>query len=261
MGLFSYFFKKCLLGDDFDDDFGDLDDDFSGGFDADEFPGVMEEIPEVGMYGSNLSFTGLLDKGLVESEAFSSWEDGISVSELSPARIQEVANNIAEEFSQAFPEIKHDFLRGGFATSLKDNGTIFYDVADILVNDANGFGGNNVVGSVAHEVGHNIVERVFSNTEDPLSVLEHEIGADYIEGMVFGMTGIDPSEKYAFLRSLGGSSPNYLPVEGRIEVINKGLKWGDQLRHLSRNAPDLMLDYTSNEVLMRQLKSVMDDYV
>ncbi|MBE6633957.1 MAG: hypothetical protein E7620_06415 [Ruminococcaceae bacterium] len=204
-----------------------------------------------------ISFTGLSDRGLEKSNAYQSWIDGVGIFEITPKDISEVATHIAEEFSQAIPEIKHEWFSGGFATNTVGNGTIFYDGVSIIKNSLNGYGASNIVGSVAHEMGHNIVSRVFSN--EALSRLEKEIGADYMEGVVFGMTGIDPSEKFEWLKIHNTESAFYLASDGRINVIEEGIQWGKKLRILKDDFPNA--DIGSIEILSDRLKSVMDKYV
>ena len=205
-----------------------------------------------------ISFTGLLDRGLERSDAYQSWTDGVSPFEIAPKDISEVASHIAEEFSQTIPEIKHDWFSGGFATVTAGNGTIYYDGVAIIKDSMGGYGASNIIGSVAHEMGHNIVDRVFSDSG--VSRLEHEIGADYLEGVVYGMTGVDPTEKFAWLKLNSGDTINYLPANGRVNVINEGVQWGRSLRLAKMHAPDTCIDVGSNEVLSDKLKSIMDKY-
>ncbi len=209
---------------------------------------------------AGISFTGLIDDGLTNSDAYSSWLDGISPSEIRPDDVQEIANHIAEEFSQVFPSVELDYGSGGFSTSLSGNGTIYYDDVDVLRNDIAGYGAGNVVGSIAHEMGHNIVERVFDDSEIELTRLQHEIGADFIEGVVFGMTDIDPQGKFEFLKDVNRASSDYLSAEERIDVIERGIEWGDKLQAVGDMCPDLMLDVGDNDILRDRLMDIMDDY-
>ena len=209
---------------------------------------------------NNISFTGLIDGGLTNSSAYNSWLDGISPLEIKPSDIKEIADHIADEFSQAFPDVKLDLFGGGFSTVMADNGTLYYDAVDVLKNDAAGYGAGNVVGSIAHEMGHNIVERVFNDSGIALTRLQHEIGADFIEGVVLGMTDIDPQGKFEFLRDVNQSSNDYLSAEERIDVIEQGIEWGDRLQSVGDLCPDLMLDVGDNEILRNRLMDIMDDY-
>lgn len=209
---------------------------------------------------SDVSFAGLVDDGLINSSAYNSWLDGISSFEIKPLDIKEIADHIADEFSQAFTDVKLDLFGGGFSTDLSGNGTIYYDADNILENEALGYGAGNVVGSIAHEMGHNIVERVFDDSGINLTRLQHEIGADYIEGIVFGMTDIDPQGKFEFLRDANSASDCYLSTEERIDIIERGIEWGEDLQSIGKLCPDFMPDIGDSELLRSSLIDIMDDY-
>ena len=272
--------------DDIDDDIDDIDDETDEDIEEFEETDDLEEIIDAPLISEEdtdtvdmeelvepsewvkelmasqdqkrISFTGLLDRGLEKSNAYQSWTDGVNPFEITPDNISEVATHIAEEFTQAIPEIKHDWFSGGFATVTAGNGTIYYDGVAIIKDSMGGYGASNIVGSVAHEMGHNIVDRVFSDSG--VSRLEHEIGADYLEGVVYGMTGIAPTEKFVWLKLNSGDTVNYLPADGRVKVISEGVRWGRELRLAKMNAPDMSIDVGNNEILWDKLKSIMDKY-
>ena len=294
MGIFSFVLKTIagiIGGDDVGDDFDDIDDDIDDEIDVDtdddiddvdddidddteeingfgEVDGIdvaeaEEEEPPVTLdmdfpKSNSISFTGLLDRGMERSDAYRSWVDGVNPLEIMPDDIGEVASHIAEEFSQAIPEIKHDWFSGGFATVTSGSGTIYYDGVSIIKDSLSGYGAGNIVGSIAHEMGHNIVDRVFS--DGGISRLEHEIGADYMEGVVFGMTDVDPTEKFKWLRINNSASDDYLSADGRIDVIEEGIEWGKNLRHAKMNDPEFSVDAGEQTVLFDRLKNVMEKY-
>lgn len=185
---------------------------------------------EVSDISSKISFTGLVDKGLVNSDTYTSWLDGVEPDEVTPEDISVIADHIADEFNQICPAVVTDNNRDGFATITDANGIILYDI-DGTVEAAHKYGVDNIVGSIAHEMGHNITEKAFEGSGIELTRIQKELCSDYLEGMVFGLAGLSPEGKYEFLKDHNVASSDYPTTEERIAIIQKGYDFASDPVH------------------------------
>ena len=170
---------------------------------------------------SDISFTGLVDKGMVNSDTYQSWLDGVEPDEVTAEDISVIADHITEEFNQICPAVVVDNNSDGFAIYPNANGVMIYDI-DGTVESANAYGIDNIVGSVAHEIGHNITEKAFEGSGIELTRIQKEMCADYLEGIALGLSGVSPTAKYEFLKDHNSESHYYPSTEERIEIIQKG---------------------------------------
>lgn len=219
-----------------------------------EESGILDEIRITGPYP--ISFTGLTDGGLITSDTYQSWLDGVDPDEVTAEDISTIAEHITDEFEQICPAVITDNNRKGFSIFPVENGIMLYDI-DSTVTNANIYGIDNIVGSVAHEVGHNIAEKAFEGTGIVLTRIQQEMCADYLEGIAMGLAGVSPEAKYEFLTDHDCKSANYPSSAERIEIIQKGYDFASNPVHQILSPvlfPDL--DFLRDELI----ENVLDVY-
>lgn len=74
------------------------------------------------------------------------------------------------------------------------------------------------------------------------------------------MTDIDPQGKFEFLRDVNSASDCYLSTEERIDIIERGIEWGEDMQSIGKLCPDFMPDIGDSELLRSSLIDIMDDY-
>ena len=192
---------------------------------ADEFGklGIALESEEIhlrntvlGECGKQISFGSLADGAFKTDVNYLRWKDGIDVGEVKPEWIEELANEIAAIYGNDHltADTKYiDFSDGipyRFDNAAIDavTGEIVYD-PKYLRDNGNVYGMDNIIGTIAHEVGHRVVYNTglldeiiahYGEGEEAIkcALYEGEACADYIAGLTTRLCKLNGTHKLSW---------------------------------------------------------------
>jgi hypothetical protein len=183
-----------------------------------------------------MSFEGLSHGGFVNSEAYQTLQDGLTFNEITPDLLQDISKNIMDTFGYVCPDIyQTNILEGQFFNNAAME-TIFSEgqvIDENLLYDQNfiwhigqQYGVDAVSGVIAHEMGHQITNVVYTGAEVELSNWHNELCADYISGIVTRLADLSPDAMHGFYAGEAWMPSESHPAGGlRTEAFDKGYEW------------------------------------
>ncbi len=223
-----------------------------------------------------VSFTGLNDLKVLNSDAFHALDDGADVREVTRKLIYDLSNEAARVFgydrvavSQKWLSIQWDITRpvtlfynaGIYSAS----GKLVYNplfLADVI----NQYGKDALVGILAHEVGHRMVYLLLTQKGIHVTSWENEFCADYIAGLLMRLGQCSSEGMCRFYREMcAKESKTHPPGQKRANVFLDGYRMIDRntetavLRNsffVSRVDPKLIFtsEFTRRKLLSDVLK-------
>lgn len=154
-----------------------------------------------------------------------SWLDGISYREITPEVIQDISSKMMELFGRYEIDIYQRIGYNNASMTLGEEANLSYD-PNLLWSLSKQYGADAVIGVLAHEIGHHIVETT-AGFGEIISDWHHEFCADYISGVIGDLYGVDQSV-IDRMYSDGVFSPASLshPNGGlRAEAYDMGAQW------------------------------------
>ena len=150
-----------------------------------------------------ISFGSLANGEFKNNENYLRWKDGIGVGEVKEKWIEELANEISAiyGYDHLTASAKYIDYRGGKLRRLNNAGMGYY-IGELvydpkyLRDNGNAYGMDNILGTIAHEVGHRVVYNIGLFKE--ITPYENEACADYIAGLTARLCKFNASNKLSW---------------------------------------------------------------
>lgn len=209
---------------------------------------------------SDIYFTGLDNGEAFQTEAYQAWQDGIAFSEITPELIHDLSQDIKNTNLEVF---QTNIWEGEFfnnAAMLKEEPALLYD-QNLLWHVGQQYGIDAISGILAHEVGHHIVNSVFNHSNIELSSWQNELCADYISGVVSGLSGLSPEGMHNFYAGDAWEPCDTHPAGGlRAEAFDKGIEWAANPSHQTFSEFLIQSPSELREMLQNDILNVFTSY-
>ena len=209
---------------------------------------------DISVYGYPVSFCGS------SSLTPPAWNDGAAYSEITPEAILSISEKIMDTFGEYGMRVIQE--PGTYNALMTTGGDphLNYD-QNFLWSVGEQYGTDAISGIVAHEIGHQVVDDLFTGSDIHLSNWQHELCADYISGVVSQLNGLSPDAMHHFyseyLVAYGGNSH---PVGGlRSEAFDKGVDWASNQTNAVFSEFMLQNHYELSEMLQHDVLNAFPD--
>lgn len=153
--------------------------------------------------GSQISFGSLANGAFKGDKNYLKWKDGIDVGEVKEEWIEELANEISAiyGYDHLTASTKYIDFSGGTPHRFNNAGMRYY-IGELvydpkyLRDNGNAYGMDNILGTIAHEVGHRVVYNI--GLAEEITPYENEACADYIAGLTARLCKFNGSHKLAW---------------------------------------------------------------
>ena len=150
-----------------------------------------------------ISFGSLANGAFKGDKNYLKWKDGIAVGEVKEEWIEELANEISAiyGYDHLTASTKYIDFSGG-ALSRFNNAGMRYYIGELvydpkyLRDNGNDYGVDNILGTIAHEVGHRVVYNI--GLAEEITPYENEACADYIAGLTTRLCKFNGSHKLSW---------------------------------------------------------------
>lgn len=153
--------------------------------------------------GRQISFGSLANGAFKGDKNYLKWKDGIDLGEVKPEWIEELTNEIAAIYGNDHLTADTKFVDFyGFLPYRFNNAAIFPTTGEIvydpkyLRDNGNAYGMDNILGTIAHEVGHRVVYNI--GLAEEISPYENEACADYIAGLTTRLCKLNGTHKLSW---------------------------------------------------------------
>ncbi len=182
--------------------------------------------------GREVSFTSLANGRLKNNENYLKWKDGIDVGEVDEDWIEELANEISAIYG-------NDNITATTESGLNNVmihtyiGKMIYD-PNFFQEVGNQYGMDNILGIIAHEVGHRVVHNI--GLGDKITCYENEACADYIAGLTARLCQLNSKHTIGWYDTLPIISDDWHHPGKfvRMEVFTRGLNRIDRGKEATR---------------------------
>lgn len=186
-----------------------------------------------------ISFTGLNDLKVLNSDAFHALDDGADIREVTRKLIYDISNEAAQIFgydritvAQKWLRIQWDLTR---PVTFFYNAGIYSATGELIYNPLfladviNRYGKEVLVGILAHEVGHRMVYLLLTQHGHRVSSWENEHCADYIAGLLMrlGQCSSQAMRRF-YLEACAQESRTHPSGRSRADIFLKGYRMIDQ---------------------------------
>lgn len=189
----------------------------------------------------NISFRGLNDRRVLESDAFHALEDGADIREVTKKLVADVSNEAAQVFGYDRITVQNRWLLikwdPQFRASLYYNAGIYSAPGHMVVNPLfladiiNKYGADAFVGVLCHEIGHRQVYLIFQKNGFEVNNWENEYCADYVAGLLLRLANCDPNGMFRILGELCAQSSDSHPAgKNRQVAFRQGYQLVDRHR-------------------------------
>lgn len=170
---------------------------------------------------SRISFGSLANGEFKRDANYLAWKDGIDAGEVEPEWIERLTNEISEIYGEEKLEVVEvpGFYNAGMQI---DKGRLFYG-SEYFEDNGNEHGEDLIIGAIAHEVGHRVVDNLGLTAE--ITDYEHEACADYIAGLTARLCKLDRGHLLSWYgtRSEFSRDGEHPGSAVRIEILMRGL--------------------------------------
>ena len=188
-----------------------------------------------------ISFKGLNDLKVLDSDAFHALDDGADIREITQKLINDLSNEAAAVFGygkitvrQKWLQIEWDltrpisiFYNAGMYSS---TGRLVYNPV-LLAQVVNRFGKDTLLGILGHEVGHRMVHLLFIQRGIRINNWQNEYCADYIAGLLLRLGQCSPQGMNRFYREVcADGGRDHPPGASRAAVFMQGYQMIDHDR-------------------------------
>jgi len=164
---------------------------------------------DIPVSGSEISFGSLANGEFKDNPNYISWEDGVSANELTEKYMQELTDEICDIYG--VDKLLTYEVPGFNNAGINQKLNWFGYGPDYIRNNANEYGRDYVLGTIAHEVGHEVVSELGFDFKsklfdiksvdklakkvgiDGISPYMDEACADYIAGLTTRLCNLDPT--------------------------------------------------------------------
>lgn len=154
-------------------------------------------------FDNQISFGSLASGEFKHNENYLKWKDGIDVGEVKEEWIEELTNEISAiyGYDHLTASAKYIDFRGGTLHRFNNAGMRYY-IGELvydpkyLRDNGNAYGMDNILGTIAHEVGHRVVYNI--GLAEEITPYENEACADYIAGLTTRLCKFNGSHKLSW---------------------------------------------------------------
>lgn len=161
---------------------------------------------DTGDCGRQISFGSLANGAFKGDENYLKWKDGIDIGEVKKEWIEELTNEISAIYGDDYltANTKYIDFSGGMLHRF-DNAGMRYYIGELvydpkyLRDNGNTYGMDNILGTIAHEVGHRVVYNI--GLAEEITPYENEACADYIAGLTTRLCKLNGTHKLSWYNS------------------------------------------------------------
>lgn len=153
--------------------------------------------------GGLISFGSLANGAFKGDKNYLKWKDGIDLGEVKEEWIEKLANEISAIYGNDHltATAKYIDFRGGMLRRFNNAGMRYY-IGELIYDpkylreNGNAYGMDNILGTIAHEVGHRVVYNI--GLAEKITPYENEACADYIAGLTTRLCKFNGSHKLSW---------------------------------------------------------------
>lgn len=153
--------------------------------------------------GSLISFGSLANGAFKNDQNYLKWKDGIDIGEVKEEWIEKLTNEISAiyGYDHLTASTKYIDFSGGILQRFNNAGMKYY-IGELvydpkyLRDNGNVYGMDNILGTIAHEVGHRVVYNI--GLAEKITPYENEACADYIAGLTARLCKFNGSHKLSW---------------------------------------------------------------